>query len=653
MKVVKALLLISAPLILVILTFGQKPSEQVTNTQTQAKNTPYKIKEAYIPGEIIVKFKTPIDELSGQASSASFDTLEDETSRSFSDLNRSRTPRKLQNIDSKYKINQIEKIHPAAESPKTDLQELKTRFKAEIASGEKTIDEKAYLAYNLSTTYKITFSPDAPVEGIINDLTSDTEVEYAEPNYLTDVIYTPNDPLYPMGPNRLNQWYLENPGRNTNINAPAHKIDADIDASSAWDITKGSPSIVIGIIDTGIDYTHPDLGGKFGPAYKVMGGYDFANSDTDPMDDHGHGTHVAGIVAATGNNSAGISGTCPDCRLMALKTNGSGGTGSYAKLARAVTYAADNGVKILNISLGGPAYSNYLNEAIQSAYASGVVIVAAAGNNGNTQTLYPAAHQNVIAVANLEATDIKANGSNYGSRIDISAPGSSILSTAMTGLSCGTSYHESGIQRYSYCGGTSMASPVVAGVVGLMRSNNPSLSAPFIKTKIKATADNIDNENPEYIGMLGAGRINAYKALTKSIRAEENNCENGRCTGRCRSTSAPNGINVTSDNLTGIDNKSTYKTFALKEGGPATITWDAVPKAKGYHIRVDYEETSWIGYPGNDLPGCDTDPSHTKEKDSCLDITNPKFTYEFEPDTKYQVTFITDGWCRNISVLTK
>lgn len=586
----------------------------------------------YLPGEILFQLKEPIEELSQP-----IDTPDSKLNKKeFSSLNKDNLPQKLQEIDTKYTISTIEKVFPQAESADKELLKIKETFKDEIDNGTRTIDEEAFLANDLSTLYKILIPAEASVEDVVKELSADPNIEFAEPNYITNIAYTPNDPFYPVTSTRINQWGLENPGR-----SGGYIADKDIDAAAAWDVHKGSSSTVIAVIDSGIDYTHPDLGGGIGSAYKVKGGYDFVNSDTNPMDDNGHGTHIAGTIAASINNSVGVTGVCPNCKLLAVKTQNSAGSGSVLVGAQGVTYSVTNGARIINISWGNTTGSETLNTAIQNAAASNVVVVAAAGNNNSTAKYYPAAYANVIAVANTGPADTKWSNSNYddGTKwVDISAPGGNILATSLTGGSLCNTAHESGTPRYAYCSGTSMSAPMVAGVAGLMISHTPSLSDEAVAYRIRVTADNINALNPSYAYKLGAGRINANKAI-RSNDIYLTGCENGRCLGGCPATTAPVGLQAS--NVLAIDYPPGSAPIYYFYGVETQFSWTPVAGTSGYQIRIDDESNSFASC--NSLPN---------NGDGCRDISTPSTSFHFASGKYYKITFVGTNWCRVIYVET-
>lgn len=298
----------------------------------------------------------------------------------------------------------------------------------------------------------------------LSELQSDPRVEWAELDYVVHTFEQPNDSMFGS------QWHL------TRIEAPG-----------AWDTTHGSRDVIIAIVDTGANYGHPDLRDK------LIQGYDFVNNDADARDDHGHGTHVSGIAAAVTNNGQGIAGVCWDCTLMPVKALSNTGSGSHWAIANAVTWAADNGARVINMSLGGPYHSNTLQNAMNYAWNRGAMLIAAAGNNSTSVIQYPAGYSTVMAVAATDQGDNRASFSNYGSWISVAAPGVSILSTVGSNL-------------YSAWSGTSMASPVVAGLAGLVVSQNPSRTPEQVRTLIEQNSDPVS-------GQLGSGRVNARRAV--------------------------------------------------------------------------------------------------------------------------------------------
>lgn len=296
-------------------------------------------------------------------------------------------------------------------------------------------------------------------------------VEFAEPDYIAVAYYVPNDPGYP------NQWALPK-----------------IQAPQAWDLTRGSSTIRIAILDTGIDQDHEDLGTK------IVANRNFTTSRT--VDDrYGHGTHVAGIAAAITDNGKGVAGVGFTTSLMNVKVLGDNGSGQYSWIANGIVWAADNGAHVINMSLGGSSTSSTLESAVKYAYQKGVVLVAAAGNDNTSSPSYPAYYAECIAVAATDQNDAKASFSNYGDWVDIAAPGVSIYSTLPNHA------NRIGIRNYGYLSGTSMAAPHVAGVAALIKARYPTLTNAQIAQKLISTGD------PTTGFTTNIPRVNAYKAV--------------------------------------------------------------------------------------------------------------------------------------------
>ncbi|MHC4475592.1 MAG: S8 family serine peptidase [Planctomycetota bacterium] len=340
----------------------------------------------------------------------------------------------------------------------------------------------------LDRIYKIELDlrPGQSLEEAVAAYNADSDVEYAEFNYIVSIDSIPNDPLYAM------QWSLNK-----------------IDAPEAWDLQTGSLDTIIAVVDTGVDYSHRDLDDNMWTDGSGHYGYDFINNDNDPIDDHGHGTHCAGIIAAEGNNGFDIAGICWNARIMALKFLGANGSGSGADAVEAFYYAVENAADVTSNSWGGGGYMESMQEAINYAYTQGVVMLAAAGNNGMDGLFYPARYDNMISVAATDSSDKKAYFSNYGDWVDLSAPGVGILSLRATGTSMGNPYDS----YTTSASGTSMACPHVAGVMALLISKTPGASVQSVTTRVLQTTDDISAQNPDYEDLLGTGRLNAYKAV--------------------------------------------------------------------------------------------------------------------------------------------
>ena len=349
-------------------------------------------------------------------------------------------------------------------------------------------------------------------------LRRDPAVRYAEPNYrlyASDARIAPDDPAF------QNLWGLDNSGQTVNF-LPGTP-DADIDAPEAWTVTTGSPEVSVAVVDTGIDYTHPDLAaniwlnpGENCPGCRNDGidndgngyiddwrGWDFLNNDNDPMDDNGHGTHVAGTIGAVGDNGVGVTGVNWHVKLMPLKFIGADGSGTSADAIRAILYAADEGAVAMNNSYGGDGYSQAFADAIAYADARNSLFVAAAGNsssNNDAMPTYPASYAlpNVISVAATNSSDGLAWFSNYGrASVDLGAPGDNVYST-VPGAS------------YAFESGTSMATPHVAGAAALVKSRFPVASDVGIKALLLRSVDPLSSLAAR---TTAGGRLNAGNAV--------------------------------------------------------------------------------------------------------------------------------------------
>jgi subtilisin family serine protease len=334
------------------------------------------------------------------------------------------------------------------------------------------------------------------------------EVLYAEPDLRMSLAVEPG-PFRGQLPNDFGfgrQWALHNTGQTGGVPG------ADIGALEAWRVTTGSPGIVVAIVDTGVDFFHPDLEPNIwrnpreipgngvdddGNGYiDDVRGYDFVSDDGDPMDDNVHGTHVAGILGAVGNDENGVAGVAWSVRIMALKAFDETGSGTLDDTLSAIAYARKSGARIINASWGTSTRSRALDELVAESVRAGVVFVAAAGNNGSDVRFFPAATPEAIAVGATDASDRSPTFSNYGSFVDLVAPGDAIESTipgaAWTTLS-----------------GTSMAAPHVSGLVALLLSRRPDLTPSEVATILRSTT--VDRVTDRY---TGAGRIDAGRAVS-------------------------------------------------------------------------------------------------------------------------------------------
>ena len=351
----------------------------------------------------------------------------------------------------------------------------------------------------LEHTYLLYFSPFTKLESAKSKCNSHPSVEVAEFNFIRfsqNSKFSPNDPKFEQ------QW-----------NLPI------IGILEAWEIEVGDPKVVVAVVDTGVFYAHPDLSDQVWknkdeiPENKIdddgngyiddVYGWDFTDGDNDPTDLTGHGTHVFGIIGAKVNNTIGISGIARNCKVMALRAGtslNSGGTGLQdSKSSAAIVYAIDNDAKVINMSWGSVRNSFVLQDAINYAYARGAFLVAAGGNNMDSKVIFPAGYRKVVAVGSTGMDGKRFYQSNFGSGIDIAAPGAQIISTHING-------------KYRLLSGTSMATAHIAGIAGLLFSKRINLTHEEVREILVSTAKPIP-DSPEF---LGAGQVNAKRALLTS-----------------------------------------------------------------------------------------------------------------------------------------
>jgi thermitase len=338
-------------------------------------------------------------------------------------------------------------------------------------------------------------APAGQQDALLARYLADPSVKYAEINGTYEAIGVSNDASL------SSQWQFNNIGQTGGA------VDADIDAFEAWDVTDGSPSITIAILDTGIDQSHEDL------AAKIVANANFSASGN--VDDFfGHGTHVAGSASALSDNGIGVAGTCPQCSLMNVKVLADDGTGDWADIADGIVWATDHGAHVINLSLGDVVPSSAVEDAVNYAWAKGVVVVAAAGNDGEDTPFFPASYENVIAVAATDQNDNKAGFSQYGSWVDVAAPGANILSTAPDHFSLLFLVPT----VYGTLSGTSMASPHVAGIAGLVWSTGLcGNDNACVRDRIESRADATPGTGLFWVH----GRVNALRSVSAEVPPPE------------------------------------------------------------------------------------------------------------------------------------
>jgi subtilisin family serine protease len=361
--------------------------------------------------------------------------------------------------------------------------------------------------------YVLEVPPDSTVEETVYALSLNPDVVHVSPDYKTFItaVPKPTDNFFNW------QYYLFNEGQEIGFPGPRGKNRADIKALEAWEETKGDEQVIIAVIDTGIDFDHPDLANTEAIQKIGSNGYDFVNDDDDPSDDHGHGTYVSGLAAAITNNGIGTAGVCWNSQILPLKAVDSDGSGYVSWLVEAIGYAADNGADVISMSLGFPLAANEevpdLEDALIYAKAKGIVAVASAGNEGSS-VLYPAAYDEYcLAVAATDYNDSRPSWSNSGPEVDVAAPGSKIVGPVPTWLP-GLIWNDFTIPPYGFGDGTSASAAIVSGFVALIKSVKPWLGPDEIMEVIRYSADDVnESEYPGKDEFIGNGRINMEKAL--------------------------------------------------------------------------------------------------------------------------------------------
>lgn len=395
--------------------------------------------------------------------------------RSLCDNNSIRIPQ-LQNLFTQLGNCQVVKKFPYASVPGQQRSK----------DGHRLVD--------LSLIYQLTYSAPFDVTKAINLLKSAGVLEYAEPHYIPELLYSPNDP----GAIRSIQYYLTN-----------------IKAYQAWDVNKGDTNMVVGITDTGTDLTHPELFSSIKKNYldPVDGidndldgytdnfyGWDLGENDNNPTwAALAHGVHVSGLSSAVTDNATGMAGTGFNCKYLPVKI--SNASGSLVAAYEAIVYAADHGCKVINCSWGSTGGGQFGQDIVDYAvFNKDALVISAAGNDNKLIQFYPASYKHVLNVAATDSLDRKSAFSNYACTVDLSAPGAAIYSTWPNG--------------YLYSNGTSMSAPIVAGAAALVRSQFPSFTALQVLEQLKSTTDQIYQNNSLYLNMLGTGRLNMFRSLT-------------------------------------------------------------------------------------------------------------------------------------------
>ena len=396
------------------------------------------------------------------------------------------------------------------------------------------------------------------VDQAIAELRADPAVEIVEPNYRVE---------------------LADEGEITAVDDPLTADQYSLDrmrVRQAWTRETGA-SNVIAVLDTGAQLNHPDLAGR------LVAGRDIVNNDSDPSDDNGHGTWVSGIIVGKANDGYGIAGISWSDKVMPVKIMDGQGTGSSADLIAGINWAADHGADVINMSVGGFPWSQLVQNAVNDAWNSGVVLVGAAGNNRREETYYPASFDNVVSVSATQVQDEFSNWSSWGPKVDVSAPGSSVLTTNC--YACTYADHDSWGQ-HTYISGTSFATPNTAGVIALIRARFPTYTPAQVVSRLIGTVDDLGYDG--WDSRYGAGRINAFRAVGGSVGQP----------------SVPAGDSRESNNSLGSARKITVGATTRPSIYPAgDVDWFAVdvPRAGRIDVRVTGIVDS-RAYPWNKSP---------------------------------------------------
>ncbi|MHC4112359.1 MAG: S8 family serine peptidase, partial [Planctomycetota bacterium] len=490
----------------------------------------------YVPNQLLVKFRP-------QAAGHSQTTEHLEETKRMQETGHSEAnsdgdeaglgvTKSLGRLNQRFRVLKSEKIFPGFAKHQRKMGQLRKKAPGKLTKLQKRLLKRAKRAPvgpkvpALDRIYLLELEDGQDLAAALAACRQDPAVEYAELNYLQFMHKTPNDPYFSI------QWTLENTAQmypeSGRYNHPPGKYDSDIDAPEAWDIFTGSAEVVVAVIDTGVDYAHRDiddnmwindaeLNGTAGLDDDYNGyvddiyGYDFVNRDGDPMDDIGHGTHCAGTIAAETDNVKDVAGVCWQARIMAVKFLGAGG-GSTGDAVKSFYYAVANGADICSNSWGGGPYSQILEEALNYADSQGVILVASAGNDYSSYPTYPANYGPMIAVAATDSNDNKPAFSNYGSWVDLAAPGVDVLSlrSSLAGPSFGTPYDDYTL----ILSGTSMACPHVAGACALLVGANPTLTRNDVYYLLMTTGD------PIATGICSSdSRLNIWNMLQEAVMA--------------------------------------------------------------------------------------------------------------------------------------
>ena len=399
--------------------------------------------------------------------------------------------------------------------------------------------------------------PETRFHSALAALQHNPNIEFAEPDYLLEPALVPNDPYY------ASEWHL-----------------AKIEAPAVWDVTTGSSNVVVAVLDSGVDGSHPDL------APLMIPGWNFNDGNTNTMDSNGHGTAVAGTAVASGNNGVGVAGVSWGCRIMPVRITDTNGNGTISMISSGLTWAADQGARVANVSFTVSA-SPTVTSAAQYFQSKGGVVAVAAGNNGvsysNPDNPY------VLTVSATDSSDVIATWSTTGSNIDLCAPGTGIITTGLGG-------------GYSSASGTSFSAPIVAGVAALVLSINPVLSGTEVQNILKQNADDLGT--PGWDTIYGCGRVNARRAALAALAgtSSDTNPPGVAVSSPAAGSIVSNSVTI---NVTASDNVGVTSVKCFLDGlcvgtntsAPASFSWDTTGWTNGsYTLQAQaYDAAGNVG----------------------------------------------------------
>lgn len=452
--------------------------------------------------------------------------------------------------------------------------------------------------------------PEDRLETIQEALSHNVTVKFVEKNFVGGGGYLPNDPNYGS------EWHL-----------------SKVSAPSGWDISTGDPGIIIAVIDSGVDPSHPDL------AAKLLPGYNYLSKNTDTHDVLGHGTAVAGTAAAISDNQTGVAGVAWRSPILPLVVLNSNNYAAYSDIASAILFAADNGAKVINISIGGSSSSSTLQSAVNYAWNKGAVIVASAMNDSSSTPMYPAALDNVIAASATDKSDNFASFSNYGKWIDLSAPGVSILTTSNGG-------------GYGYWSGTSFSSPIIAGLAALVFSAKPTLTNAQAVDLMRQNSDDLGTAGYDYY--FGYGRVNVYETLlaaSGTAAIPDTTPPTATITSPADGSTVSGTVTVA---VSAMDNVGVVKVdlyldgtyFATDTTSPYSFAWDTSGFANGLHSTVAYAYDSAGNVAGSPQVSVQVNNAATDVTSPSVSITSPH-----NGDTVSGISKITVSATDNVGVV--